>query len=158
MAFVLGANSLKRLGGVHPDLVRVVKRAITITPIDFAVVQGRRTKDEQMRLYGKGRTAAQCRAAGVPVHYAQPNADKVTNTLNSNHLEKSDGYGHAIDFAPYVNGALVMPARPTKAEEQMYRDIANAFKKAAMHECVVIGWGGDWKSPVDMPHIELLPR
>ena len=39
--YILGARSLKELTGVHPDLVRVVKRAIQITPIDFAVAKSR---------------------------------------------------------------------------------------------------------------------
>lgn len=153
--FRFGSASLKRLATLHPDLQRVAKRALELSPIDFAIVQGSRTLDEQKRLYGKGRTAAQCKAAGVPVHYAHPSEAKVTWTLRSNHLVKADGYGHALDFAPYINGKVHMPARPTKADEQLYRDIANAFKRAAMECCVVIEWGGDWKSTVDLPHIEL---
>lgn len=54
MTFVLGAKSLSRLVGVHPDLVRVVKKAITLTEIDFAVLEGLRTKERQLYLFQKG--------------------------------------------------------------------------------------------------------
>ena len=151
---VFSRNSEKRLATVHPKLQAVARRALEISDYDFGVTQGARTKDEQKRLYGKGRTAAQCKAAGVPINYAQPNEMKVTWTLNSNHLVKAHGFGEALDFAPFINGALLIPDRPTRAEEEIYRAVANAFKKAAMELCTPIEWGGDWEK-VDLPHIEL---
>ena len=47
MTFILSQKSLRRLEGVNPDLVKVVRRAIQITPIDFIVVEGLRTKDRK---------------------------------------------------------------------------------------------------------------
>ena len=41
--FRLSARSLSRLEGVHPDLVKVVKRAIELTEVDFMVTEGVRT-------------------------------------------------------------------------------------------------------------------
>lgn len=68
MAIILGQRSLARLDGVHPDLVRVVKRAAAMAqPIDdFTVLEGVRSKEQCWINFGKGRTAAQCTAAGVP--------------------------------------------------------------------------------------------
>lgn len=40
MPYTLGARSLGNLQGVHPKLVEVVNRAITITKQDFAVTGG----------------------------------------------------------------------------------------------------------------------
>ena len=40
MGYRLGKRSLKRLEGLHPDLVRVVKKAITLTNVDFTVLEG----------------------------------------------------------------------------------------------------------------------
>lgn len=77
--FQLGATSLARLKGVHPDLVKVVKRAIEITPIDFTVLEGLRTKERQKQLVAKG----------------------ASKTMNSYHLT-----GHAIDIAPLVDGKV----------------------------------------------------
>lgn len=40
MSFKLGKRSLSNLEGVHPDLVKVVHRAIEITTVDFTVIEG----------------------------------------------------------------------------------------------------------------------
>lgn len=77
--FQLGATSLARLKGVHPDLVKVVKRAIEITPIDFTVLEGLRNKERQKQLVAKG----------------------ASKTMNSYHLT-----GHAVDIAPLVDGKV----------------------------------------------------
>lgn len=79
MAFKLGSTSLARLKGVHPDLVKVVKRAIEITPIDFTVLEGLRTKERQRLLVARG----------------------ASKTMNSYHIT-----GHAVDIAPLVNGQV----------------------------------------------------
>ena len=75
MAFKLSQKSLDRLSGVHPDLVAVVKRAIEITEVDFAVLEGVRSLARQEQLY----------------------AAKATTTMNSRHLT-----GHAVDLGAYV--------------------------------------------------------
>ena len=79
MTFVLGARSLKRLEGVHPDLVRVVKRAIEMTPVDFTVLEGLRTLSRQRQLVAAG----------------------ASKTLNSRHLT-----GHAVDLGAWVGGSV----------------------------------------------------
>jgi len=77
MAFVLGQRSLDRLKGVHPDLVKVVKRAIQITPVDFTVLEGLRTVERQKKLVAEG----------------------ASKTMRSRHIT-----GHAVDLAPVVDG------------------------------------------------------
>ncbi len=47
MAYRLGRRSVRTLSGVHPDLVRVVKRAIKLTTVDFTVLEGVRSKRRQ---------------------------------------------------------------------------------------------------------------
>ena len=79
MAFKLSKRSQSRLEGVHPDLVRVVELAITLTPVDFTVIEGLRTPARQRQLYQAG----------------------ATKTLNSRHLT-----GHAVDLAPWVGGTV----------------------------------------------------
>ena len=79
MPFTLGKHSLEELEGVHPDLVKVVKRAIQITEQDFGVNDGKRTIAEQ-----------KC--------YVESGASK---TMESRHLT-----GHAVDLVPYINGRL----------------------------------------------------
>jgi len=79
MSYALGPRSLERLVGVHPDLVRVVKRAIGESPIDFTVLEGLRSRERQTVLYAKG----------------------ATKTMNSRHLT-----GHAVDLAPVIAGQV----------------------------------------------------
>lgn len=151
--YKLSSASMKRLQKVHPDLQRVVSRALEISPVDFAVVQGARTLDEQKRLYGKGRTGAQCEAAGVPATYARPGERKVTWTLRSNHLiNPRTGYGHAVDVCPLLDGKLEWD---DDGKLFLWPKVAEAFKKAAEELGVSIEWGGDWKKNIDRPHFEL---
>ncbi len=79
MSFSFGSRSLKRLEGVHPDLVKVMKRAIGCSTIDFTVLEGMRTLAKQK----------QYMAAGA------------TRTMNSRHLT-----GHAVDIAPVIGGVV----------------------------------------------------
>lgn len=79
MAYRLSQRSLASLKGVHPDLVRVVHRAIQITSVDFMVTEGLRTADRQKVLVKSG----------------------ASHTLNSRHLT-----GHAVDVAAWVNGTV----------------------------------------------------
>lgn len=64
----------------------------TIPWIKFDTQNSFRTADDQAKLYGKGRTAAQLQAAWVNPAYAQPNVPQVTWTLQSNHMS-----GNAVD-------------------------------------------------------------
>jgi peptidoglycan L-alanyl-D-glutamate endopeptidase CwlK len=79
VSIVLGQRSLSRLEGVHPDLVRVVKKAAALSSLDFTVLEGLRTKERQKQLMDLG----------------------ATKTLNSRHLT-----GHAVDLAPMVGGTV----------------------------------------------------
>jgi len=77
MGFHLGTTSRAKLAEVHPDLRRVVERAIELTPVDFIVFEGLRTQERQQALVAAGHS----------------------RTLNSRHLT-----GHAVDLVPYVAG------------------------------------------------------
>jgi peptidoglycan L-alanyl-D-glutamate endopeptidase CwlK len=79
MAFQLSSRSLAKLEGVHPDLVRVVKRALELSEVDFAVVEGLRTQARQRQLVQAG----------------------ASQTMDSRHLT-----GHAVDLAPYIGGQI----------------------------------------------------
>jgi peptidoglycan L-alanyl-D-glutamate endopeptidase CwlK len=73
--FKLSVRSKKALVGVHPDLVRVVERAIQLTDVDFAVTEGVRTIERQRQLFASG----------------------ASTTMNSRHIT-----GHAVDVAAWV--------------------------------------------------------
>lgn len=136
--------SLNRLETVDERMQRIMLLAIELSPVDFMITQGRRTFDEQARLYGKGRTRAQLAAKGLPMEYAQPGERKVTWTMNSNHMT-----GRAVDVAAWVDGAISW-------DERHYPAIATAVKAAARTLGINIVWGGDWTTTKDYPHFELV--
>jgi peptidoglycan LD-endopeptidase CwlK len=67
------ARSLKNLNGIHPDLRRVMNRALQESELDFVVIEGLRTKERQKQLVASG----------------------ASRTMNSRHLT-----GHAVDIVP----------------------------------------------------------
>ena len=135
--FRLSQKSLQRLEGVHEDLRRVVEKAITITTVDFGVVQGLRTVDQQRELYAQGRTKP---------------GKIVTWTMRSDHLT-----GRAVDLGAYVNGKYI--AGNTADELELYYKIADAMLKAADILDIKISWGVgkiiDGKPEKDFGHFAL---
>lgn len=77
--FKLSQKSKDRMAGVHPDLVAVVNRAIEITAVDFAVLEGLRSQAKQAQLLKAG----------------------ASQTMRSRHLT-----GHAVDLGAYVGGSV----------------------------------------------------
>ena len=75
MSFKLSQRSLDKLEGVHPDMVKCVKSAIEYTKVDFGVICGMRTEEEQKELVAKG----------------------ASKTMRSKHLT-----GHAVDLMAYL--------------------------------------------------------
>lgn len=137
MIFHLSTTSQKKLIGVHPDLIKVVERAITLTEVDFAVIQGLRTQADQDALYALGRTAP------GPI---------VTWTLHSNHIS-----GHAVDLGAFVNGEYVQGINDK--ELGYYDSVAKAMLQAAADLNIKITWGvGGMVGPrpkEDFDHFEL---
>lgn len=136
----LSKRSIEALEGVHPALVRVIHEAITATPVDFTVVHGVRTTEEQQALYAQGRTAP-----GPKV----TNADGVRK--RSNHQTKADGFGYAVDLYPYYDGSVQV-----NAPRHMFEAVAEHIKLIAEDLDAEIVWGGDWRSFPDAPHFELI--
>ncbi len=54
MAYKLSKRSLKNLEGVHPKMIEVVQHAISVSKVDFAVIEGLRTLERQKELYARG--------------------------------------------------------------------------------------------------------
>ena len=75
MSFKLSQRSLDKLEGVDERLVTVVKSAIHLTKVDFGVICGLRTIEEQRGLVAKG----------------------ASKTMKSKHLE-----GLAVDLMAYI--------------------------------------------------------
>jgi peptidoglycan L-alanyl-D-glutamate endopeptidase CwlK len=115
MGFKLSNRSKGKLEGVHPDMVAVVERAIELTKVDFGVTYGVRTVEEQEKLVASGRS----------------------QTMKSKHLIQDTGYSHAVDVVAYDGSDVVW-------EINVYDDICDAFKEAAIEQGVAIKWGAAW--------------
>lgn len=113
--YILGVHSLKQLIGVHPKLVAVVRRAIVLTEQDFRVTDGLRTAAEQRKLVAAG----------------------VSWTLRSKHLVQRDGFGHAVDLVPWVDGKLSWSWPCCYV-------VAAAMSQAAAELGTDVRWGGVW--------------
>lgn len=79
MTFRLGAVSRANLAGVHPDLTQIVTAAIAISPVDFQVIEGRRSAEREAELVRAG----------------------ASQTLRSRHLT-----GHAVDVCALAGGEV----------------------------------------------------
>lgn len=79
MSFRLSERSMRRLAGVHPRLVALVKEAVALSPVDFMVTEGLRTSERQAALVRAG----------------------ASRTMRSRHLT-----GHAVDIAALVDGQV----------------------------------------------------
>src|SRR5690554_2927199 len=66
-------RSIVSMTGVHPDLIRVIAHALQTSPVDFTVIEGRRTSARQRELVNAG----------------------ASKTMNSRHL-----HGLAVDLMP----------------------------------------------------------
>lgn len=128
MTYILGKRSRSRLIGLHPDLVRVCKRGIFISSIDWTVIEGLRDREQQRRNIANG----------------------VSWTMRSRHLT-----GHGVDIAPWVGGGIdynaveqwvAMGHAICRAAQELNILITwGALKK----------YGGDWSRQNDMGHFEL---
>ncbi len=113
--YKLGKGSLKNLEGVHPDLVWIVHYAIRTTSQDFTVTDGVRTIAEQTENVRRG----------------------VSQTMKSRHLIQPDGWGHAVDLVPWINGKA-------RWELPACYKIMEAVRLASHARGRLIRWGGAW--------------
>ena len=119
-----GRTSKQRLQGVHPALVEWAWQVVDI--MDCSVVYGVRTIAEQSHMVTIG----------------------ASQTMRSYHLVQADGYGHAIDLAPY----------PIDWKD-LYRfyELGGVGLAVAHQFDLPLTWGGHWKNFIDLPHWQL-PR
>ena len=138
--FAFSERSLNNLKGVHPKLVEIVHRALELSPCDFTVLEGVRSQARQDELWAQGRTKP-----GAVVTWVQ---------TSGTHGIQADGYGHAVDLAPY----------PIDWNDfNRFDQVANAMLAAATEFGVKIRWGGNWdmddtiheRGESDSPHFEL---
>lgn len=134
-------SSILRMQGIAPELVLVLSRALLRSSIDFAVLEGIRTRERQRELVAKGRS----------------------KTMNSKHL-----IGRAVDLVAVgdldSNGHVDHKDRALQWDRGTYAKVAAAMLEAARELGIQIRWGGDWDRDGDTsdtrffdgPHFELI--
>jgi len=122
----LDKTSLKRLKGVHPDIVKVVELAYSLCSVDFMVVDGLRTQKLQNRLVRMGRS----------------------HSLRSYHL-----YGLAVDLAPIRNGKILW--NNMKGYKAIRKAIGQAQSQLGINVLANAMFDLHWKSLVDYPHYQM---
>mgnify|MGYP001400805367 CR=1 FL=1 len=148
--FELSERSFGRLKGVDKQLVLTVEDAIQQTKIDFGVICGMRTLEEQQKLFNSG----------------------ASQTLKSKHLE-----GKAVDLMAYVDGrasweinvyddiaeAMRLAARTSGARIRWgaawhIHDLAayEGTMEEAMNEYIDLRRSEGKRPFIDGPHFELM--
>jgi len=117
MAFKFGTKSLSKLEGVHPDLVKIFKKAIGYSAIDFGISEGVRSKSRQALLVKSG----------------------ASTTMNSKHIiQESTGFSHAVDMYTIVDGRACW-------ELDTYALAGEAIVKSAKELGINnLSWGACW--------------
>lgn len=152
-------RSLEMMKGIHPDLINFMNELIAISPHDFKIVCGMRTAEEQNKLYQYSRT--------IPGAW-RTNCDGYK--IQSNHQEKIDGFGYAVDIGVLVKEKTkkIVIENGKKIEKEAektvykaglldfhyYKDIYKTAKKAGLIDKYNIEWGGEWKK-VDAVHFQI---
>lgn len=113
--FALGARSLSRLAGVHPDILAVTHRAILLTAVDFGIpaTGGKRTRLTQAKLLATGKS----------------------KTMRSRHRT-----GHAVDVY-----AIDPATGRASWDSALLTRVHDAFCAAACELGVALTWGGHWR-------------
>jgi len=118
------------MANVHPEMVALATRALELGPLDFAVTSGRRTTEEQQRLFNEGFSDCNPAAGCVGKHTT----------------------GRALDFAPIFEG------RAELHDRERVRALAPQVRQAAAELQIPVKWLGDSTQFPDPFHWELLPE
>jgi hypothetical protein len=131
--FTFSKRSLDNLAGVNSSLVKVTHRALEISRIDFVIISGLRSDDEQMKLYTAGKSLS----------------NGISRANGGTGISKHQ-LGLAVDFAP-----LDPKTGKSNFNRQLCADVATAFYEASAQLNLPICWGGTWQGFEDCPHIQM---
>lgn len=123
--FILGKGSRSKLAPVNDYLEQVVKTAISITSVDFSVIEGERTAERQLELW----LAKASKFNGIE------KGKKVKDIIGTG-ISKHQ-ICDAVDLGAYVGGSI-------RWDFGLYYEIAKAMQEAAVLEKVRIRWGSVW--------------
>ena len=119
MTFKFGKGSEQKLATLKPELVKVARRALELSPIDFTIVQTART-----------------------VAQSQANINNGTSFLKdpskSKHITNQ-----ALDFAPLKDGKIDWNDR------EAFWAVKKAFEQAGKELGIKLRFGADWNNSGD---------
>jgi peptidoglycan L-alanyl-D-glutamate endopeptidase CwlK len=104
----------EQLTGVHPHLIRVIRRAHQIGTQPFKIIEGIRS----------------------PARQADLKRDGKSRTLNSAHIVQPDGYGYAVDMYPLRGKKTLMNWEPE------FFKLAEIMAQASAELGIPVKWGG----------------
>ena len=121
--YQLSRKSADKLTRLHPDLRRVIERAIQLTATDFTVLETLRSPQRQSRLIseGKSKTSNSRHLGRVPAHRPELGA-----------------VAHAADLGALLNNRLSW-------DWPGYFQIADAVRQASLELNIPVVWGGCWQ-------------
>jgi peptidoglycan L-alanyl-D-glutamate endopeptidase CwlK len=100
--------------------------------LDFTVFDGARTLEEQREYVRRG----------------------VSWTMDSKHLPQEDGYAHAVDLVPIINGRLRWDSIEAFQIVSKHMRTAAALHRVPLVWGALAEYGGDWTHVNDMAHFE----
>ena len=131
--YSFGSRSMENLVTCHQDLQALMKAVMALQVMDFTILQGHRSVEEQQELFRKGMTTL----------------DGVNNRSKHNFDPSL-----AVDIAPYPIDWN---------DKFRFHVLAGVVHACAKDMGIPVRWGGDWDgdwsqkdhSFIDMPHYEL---
>jgi len=146
--YKLGKGSLKKLESVHHDLVKIIKLAITRTPIDFGISEGHRSLERQKELYDQGKS----KIDGINKKGKHNYSPSLAIDLYAYHpdIEVRKKLAYDVPTLCLIAGVIISCADELKAKG----DIKHSIR-----------WGGNWDNDGvilydqrfdDLPHFELV--
>jgi len=129
--FKFGRTSLKRLEGIDPDLLKVVKRALKESKVDFSVIEGLRDTKTQQKYYKDGKSE-----------------------LDGIRKKSMHQCGYAVDLCPYKDGKLLWDLEENALE---WLELGRAMLRASRLLNIPIIWGISFNigKGYDAPHFQL---
>ena len=127
-----GSRTLKNIIGVDPRLCLVLGMALARGNVDFTVISGLRTLNEQRKLFAQGRSTK----------------GKIVTTMDGVIKKSYHQSGKAIDFIPY-------PFHGWDDKESFIK-VGKELKFCADFLGFKNSYGGtDWKNFKDYPHFQI---
>ncbi len=138
MGYRFSRRSLQRLETCHQDLVLLMVEALGAEdcPMDFTIIEGHRGEARQNQLRAEGKSQLRWPASKH-------------NSLPS----------HAVDIAPYVDGAI---SWSWDHFNPLADHVLDTWARLVIEERTTgqyrLTWGGSWTTLRDGPHFQLDPR